>query len=146
MTKLHVSDPGFTAEISYSNTVQGGTTGTQPTFNGAPLFDASYLLSGSIVHFRISVLMTNITNFGTGQYYMTLPFNAKYDYYFRGGILTDFSTSKKYSISGHVSAGSNMMYMHTTASNGDEANFTSSVPFNLAVADDFHIWGEYIRE
>ena len=75
-------------------TVQGGTTnGTQPTFNGAPLFTASYVTSGDLVHFRINVDFDNITSFGTGQYYMTLPFNSKYSYYFREGHLFDFSTS-----------------------------------------------------
>lgn len=131
-------------ETTYA--VQGGTAnGDQPTFNGTPLFAASYILSGDLVYFRINVDFDNITSFGTGQYYMTLPFNSKYDNYVRGGHLFDASTNKKYSISGHVSAGSNMMYLMTTASNGDEVSFTSSVPFNLAIADDFHISGNYIR-
>jgi hypothetical protein len=145
MAKIHISDPGFSAEISYSSTVQGGTTGTQPTFNGAPLFDASYAVSGNIVHFRIKVLMTNITSFGTGQYYMTLPYNVKYDYYFRGGHLEDASTGDRFSISGNVTSGSNIMYLTSTASNGKEVSFSSSVPVNLATADNFHIYGEYIR-
>jgi len=125
--------------------VQGGTTGTQPTFSGTPLFTASYVTSGDLVHFRINVLMTNITGFGTGQYYMTLPFNSKYNYYFREGNLSDFSTSRKYAISGEVAAGSNVMHLFTTNSAGHEDAFTSSVPFNLATADDFHISGGYIK-
>ena len=145
MSKIHVTDPGFTAEISYSSTLQGGTTGTQPTFDGAPLFDGSYAVSGNIVHFRIKVLMTNITSFGTGQYYMSLPFPVKYDYYFRGGHLEDASTSDRFSISANAPAGSSLMYLTATASNGKEVAFTSSVPVNLAVADNFHIYGEYIR-
>jgi hypothetical protein len=32
----------------------------------------------------------------------------------------------------------------STASNGSEVAFTSSVPFNLAIEDDFHINGTYI--
>ena len=130
-------------ETTYA--VQGGAVTTQPTFSGAPLFYASYILSGELVHFRINVDFDNITSFGTGQYYMTLPFNSKYDMYMRNGQLLDFSTSKKYSISGHVVAGSNVMNLLSTANNGDEVAFTSSVPFNLAVADDFHISGSYIR-
>jgi hypothetical protein len=145
MSKIHVTDPGFAAEVSYSSTVQGGTSGTQPTFNGAPLFDASYALSGSVVHFRIKVLMTNITNFGTGQYYMSLPFPVKYDYYFRGGHLEDASTGDRYSISGNAPAGSSTIYLTATASNGKEVSFSPSVPVNLAVADNFHIYGDYIR-
>ena len=125
--------------------VQGGTLGTQPTFNGNPLFTASYILTGDLVNFRINVDFDNITSFGTGTYYMTVPFSAKYDTYIRGGHLADISTSKKYAISGNLPAGDNKIYLTTTASNGDEVAFTSSVPFNLAIADDFHIAGTYIK-
>lgn len=76
---------------------------------------------------------------------MTLPFNSKYDVYMRNGQLIDASTNKKYSISGHVVAGSDMMYLSSTASNGDEVSFTSSVPVNLNIADDFHVSGSFVR-
>lgn len=131
-------------EVSY--TVGGGTTGgTQPTFNGAPMFYASYVKVGKLVHFRVNVLFTNITNFGTGQYYVTLPFSAKYDHYMRDGQVDDNSQNKKYSISGHTAAGSNVVLLYSTSSSGNEVPFTSSVPFNLATADDFHISGTYIE-
>lgn len=130
-------------EVSYA--VAGGTTnGTQPTFDGTPLFASSYVKIGAFVHFRVDVLMTNITNFGTGQYYVTLPFNAKYDTYMRNGQLYDASTSRSYSVSGHVTAGTNVLLLWSTASNGIEVAFTSSVPFNLATADNFHISGDFI--
>jgi hypothetical protein len=61
-------------------TVGGGTSGNQPTFSGSPLFSGSYILLDRLVHFRINVEMTNITNFGTGQYYVTLPFNSAHTY------------------------------------------------------------------
>jgi hypothetical protein len=60
-----------------SCTVGGGTDGTQPTFNGAPLFSGSYTKTGNLVHFRVNVGMTNITNFGSGQYYVTIPFTDR---------------------------------------------------------------------
>lgn len=128
--------------------VGGGTTngGTQPTFNGAPLFAASYVKVGDLVHFRTTVSMTNITSFGTGQYYMTLPTNAKYEEYIRGGHLHDNSTNKFYTISAQTTPGSNVIKLWTTASNGDEVPFTHTVPFTLAVADDFHVSGSYISE
>jgi hypothetical protein len=131
-------------EISYQ--VQGGAYLNQPTFNGTPMFDGSYIKTGSLVHFRITVDMDNITSFGTGQYYVELPFIAKYHYYFRDGNITDFSTSKKFAISGHTIPGSKILNLSTTANNGEEVAFTSSVPFNLAVEDDFHISGSYISQ
>jgi len=59
--------------------VQGGTTGTQPTFSGNPLFSGSYVKTGPMVHFRIDVDFDNITSFGTGQYYLDLPCPAIHD-------------------------------------------------------------------
>lgn len=129
-------------DISYA--VQGGTLGTQPTFSGDPLFNASYVKVGNTVTFHVNVSMTNITNFGTGQYYVTLPYESKYTMFMRDGHLHDDSTGKEYSISGHVTGGSDQLLLYTTSSNGNEDAFTSSVPFNLAIEDVFHIAGTYI--
>jgi hypothetical protein len=126
--------------------VGGGTLGTQPTFTGDPLFDGSYVKLGDLVNFRVNVSMTNITNFGTGQYYVTLPFDSKYTTFMRDGHIHDQSTGKEYSISAHVTAGSNQALLYSTSSNGHEDPFTSSAPFTLATADVFHIAGSYIAE
>jgi hypothetical protein len=63
-------DPGAdgsstVAEQTY--VVGGGTSGTQPTFTGSPLFYGSYASQGDLVHFRVNVDFDNITRFGTGQ-------------------------------------------------------------------------------
>jgi hypothetical protein len=121
----------------------GGTTGTQPTFNGAPLFTGSYNKIGNIVHFAIDVDMDNITNFGTGQYYMDLPFPAKRNYLLSDGCLHDFSTGDEYAILGHILAGSNRLTLLSTASNGRQVPFEHNVPVTLNVADNFHIAGTY---
>lgn len=128
------------SEVLY--TVGGGTDGTQPTFNGAPLFAGSYTKTGNLVHFRVNVLMTNITNFGSGQYYVTIPFTSEYDVYVRNGQLKH-SSGDMYSISGHAVGGSNQLKLYTTASNGKEVAFTSSVPVGLNSSCDFHIFGSY---
>jgi hypothetical protein len=132
-------------ETSY--TVEGGTSGTQPTFTGAPLFSASYIQNGSLVHFQIQVDMDNITNFGTGQYYLTLPFESKYGYMFRCGCLHDASANKEYHISGHVDANSNTIKLFTSDTQGNnlyDFPFTSTEPITLNTADNFHIAGNYI--
>jgi hypothetical protein len=128
------------AEVSY--TVSGGALGTQPTFDGAPLFAGSYTKTGNLVHFRVNVNMSNITNFGTGQYYVSIPFTSEYDVYVRNGQLKH-SSGDMYSISGHAVAGSNELRLYTTASNGKEIAFTSSVPVGLNTSCDFHIFGSY---
>ncbi len=121
----------------------GGTDGTQPTFSGAPLFTGTYNKIGNIVHFAIDVDMDNITNFGSGQYYMDLPFAARRNYLFSDGCLHDFSTGDEYAVLAHINAGSNRITLLSTASNGRQVAFTSSVPVNLSTADNFHIAGTY---
>jgi hypothetical protein len=128
------------AEVSY--TVSGGALETQPTFNGAPLFAGSYTKTGNLVHFRVNVSMSNITNFGSGQYYVSIPFTSEYDVYVRNGQLKH-SSGDMYSVSGHATAGSNELRLYTTASNGKEVAFTSSSPVGLNTTCDFHIFGSY---
>jgi hypothetical protein len=137
--------PSFSpTEILYS--VEGGTVdGTQPTFSGTPLFDASYVQTGPLVYFRINVDFSNITGFGTGEYFMTLPFNTKYDVTFRDGHIHDASNSKSYGIVAHVDAGSNIMKLSYVATNGQDNSFTSTSPITLTTQDHFHIQGSFIR-
>ncbi len=76
----------------------GGTTGTPPTFDGIPMFTGNYTKWGNLVHFAFDVQMDNILTFGTGQYYITLPFKAKRNYQFADGCLHDMSTGTDYPI------------------------------------------------
>jgi hypothetical protein len=127
-----------------SFTVNGGTLGTQPTFTGAPLFSGSYVKNGPLVHFQIQVDMDNITGFGTGQYYVDLPFSPKYGYQFKNGCFHDISTGRQYAIGGHVYAGNSQMLLSFTDSNGQDADFDYNSPVTLSPADNFHIAGSYI--
>jgi len=132
-------------EVVY--TVSGGTSGTQPVFSGPPLFSVSYIRIGKLIHFQIQVDMDNITNFGTGQYFVTLPFKSEHAYMFRDGCLHDISTSREYHVSGHVYADSNIMELFTSDTQGNtlyDFPFTSSEPVVLNVADNFHVSGTYI--
>ncbi len=127
-------------------TVGGGTTGTQPTFSGTPLFTGYYIQQGQLIYFQINVLFTNITSFGTGQYYLTLPFNTAFGFMTRNGCLHDSSTSKQYSIGGHANAGSNTMYLSYVGSNGHDEEFDHNSPVSLQTVDSFHISGTYLKQ
>jgi hypothetical protein len=130
-------------------TVAGGTLGTQPTFDGTPLFTGTYTKHGVNVHFTIDVDMDNITNFGTGQYYVDLPFPSKHNYQFASGCLHDISTGRDYPIFGHVLAGQSRLTLKSVDAQGNTAynvEFTSTNPVTLAVADNFHISGNYIAD
>jgi hypothetical protein len=140
-------ESGVSEETSFI--VNGGTTGTQPTFDGDPLFSGSYIRIGDLINFQIQVDMDNITSFGTGQYYVDLPFPAKYGYKFREGCLHDISTGVDYAIGGHVFAGESRLLLSSTDAQGNTAfdiAFTSTSPVLLDVADNFHISGTYISE
>ena len=139
-------EPGLDAEVveEVSFTVNGGTLGTQPTFDGSPLFSGSYVKTGPMVHFQIQVDMDNITNFGTGQYFIDLPFPAKYGYQVKQGCLHDDSSDKQYAIGGHVFAGQSQLALTFTNSAGQDEAFDFNSPVTLNVADNFHIAGTYI--
>lgn len=122
---------------------EGGTDGTQPVFNGDPLITGSYVRFGPLCHFQIDVDFDNITSFGSGQYYLTLPFNSEHAMLVRDGCLHDISGNDQYAISGHVDEGSDVLWLYSTASNGRDVPFTYNVPVTLAVADNFHIAGVY---
>jgi len=125
--------------------VQGGTVGgTQPTFNGAPMFTGSYVKNGPLVSFQIQVDFDNITNFGTGQYYVNLPYVSKYGYQFRNGCLHDTSNGDQWSVSGHVAAGSNQMLLFYTAGSAKDEIFDHNSPITLQTVDRFHVAGNYI--
>jgi len=137
--------PIFPVEHSYN--VQGGTDADQPTFDGAPLFRASYTDTYSdLVYFNIHVTMSNITSFGTGQYFMTLPFNSKYYMTFTDGHLHNEAHDFDYQLSGFVEAGSNVIKLSYQGANGLLAPFTSTAPRQLTTADFFHISGTYLKQ
>ena len=133
--------------IERTYTVGGGTDGDQPTFTGDPLFDGHYVILGNTIYFDVQVDFDNITSFGSGQYYVTLPFPSKYSTMFRSGCLHDIDAGIEYHISGHVDAGSNELQLFTTDRSGNriyDFPFEQGEPVTLTTADNFHISGTYI--
>ena len=133
--------------IEQEYTVEGGTAGTQPTFTGDPLFSGHFVVLGHTVFFDVRVDFDNITSFGTGQYYVTLPFASKYGTMFRSGCLHDNDTGREYHISGHVDAGDDELQLFTTDIAGQrlyDFAFEQDEPITLTTADSFHISGTYI--
>jgi hypothetical protein len=121
----------------------GGTSSTQPVFPASAI-EGSYTRFGNLIHFAIKVTFTDITSFGTGQYYLTLPYPAIHPYDLRDGCLHDDSTSTQYQISGHVVAGSDELWLSAADKVGasiQDVAFTSTNPVTLTTADSFHIAG-----
>lgn len=150
-TAVSIASPGpqGPAPTTETYTVSGGTDGTQPTFTGDPLFTGQYVRVGDLVHFEVQVDMDNITSFGTGQYYVTLPFNSAKPIMVRNGCLHDINTGLQYHISGHVDAVSDELWLYTTDRQGNriyDFEFEQGEPITLTTADNFHISGTYIAE
>lgn len=123
----------------------GGTSGTQPVFPATAIV-GSYNRFGNMVHFAIRVTFTDITNFGTGQYYLTLPYAPRVSYDFREGCIHDASGPAQFQVSGHVVAGSNILQLSASdkvSSGVQDVAFTSTFPVTLTTADSFHISGTY---
>lgn len=124
--------------------IEGGTLlDPQPTFSGNPQFVGDWVRIGNLCHFEINVDMSNITSFGTGQYYMKVPFVAHSNIILSDGCLHDDSTGDQYAIMAHIEGGTDVMTLMSIASNGKHVPFTKDVPVNLAAADTFHIAGIY---
>jgi len=119
--------------------------GDQPQFTGDPLFSGHYTVVGNICHFGIDVDMDNIDDFGTGQYFMMLPFQSHHNIIVSDGCLHDESTGNQYAILGHIVEGSDKMDLFSISSNGRQVPFSDSLssPINLDELDNFHISGTY---
>lgn len=127
--------------------VNGGTIGgTQPTFSGPPMFSGHYLRQGDQVSFDIQVDFDNITSFGTGQYFIDLPFPVRFSTMLRGACLHDNSNSREYGLGAHIFAGQVQAVLTYVASNGRDEPFTHNAPIQLETIDRFHIAGTYIAE
>jgi hypothetical protein len=143
IANLERSATGYGVNTTYQSI--GGTNGTQPTFSG-PAITSSFNRFGNMVHFSILVDFDNITSFGTGQYYLTLPYPARAAYQFRDGCLHDASSGAEYQISGHVFADDDVLWLNfadKVASGVQDVSFTYNSPITLTTADSFHIAGTY---
>ena len=134
---------GLTTQInSYSPT----WSGTGLTFTGTPA-TGSYIKIGNWIMLQIDVLYTTVTNFGTGQYSLTLPFASKYHTDVYGGSAHDTLPSlKHYSLKGHLSPSSSTMTLWQHAGSGEDEPMDFNPPFNAATEDKFHMSFSYICE
>lgn len=137
------STPIALSPIPVAFTPTGGGTGV--TVNG-DAFYGRYTLIGNMCYFSYQVAFTNITNFGTGQYFMDLPFPALKPVMVRNGCLHDDSDGTQYHISGHVNEGETRMNLFTSDVSGQnlfDFPFAQGEPVTLTTADTFHIEGFY---
>lgn len=122
-------------------------SGTGLTFTNTPT-TGSYIKIGNLIQVQIDVIFTNVTNFGTGQYSLTLPFASKYHTDVYGGSVHDVgpSSTEHHSLKGHLSPSSNIVTIWDMAASAKDEPMDHNSPFVLTTADKFHMSFSYICE
>ena len=141
---ISIDDGSITSTI---HTYSPVWSGTGLTFTGTPA-TGSYIKIGNLVTVQIDVLFTTVTNFGSGQYYLTLPFASKYHTDVYGGSIHDITPSgtDHYSIKGHLSPSSTTISVWNLKSSSLDEPFDHNSPFVLSTSDKFHMSFSYICE
>jgi hypothetical protein len=136
-------------------TTRGYITSTSQSFN--PLFtdasgttagvtaSGSYTLIGSLCYFRVYVNFASCTNFGTGQYQITLPFPSIATMTQRDGTLQQPSLSAIYHIAGFTdnAVSNTILKFYYSASQTDLA-WKNTTPISATtVTSSFTINGVY---
>jgi len=117
-------------------------SGTGLTYTGTPA-TGSYMKMGKMVTFRIKIQCATVSNFGSGQYSLTLPFAPASDYIFRDGGIHHVSGTAHYQMSGDAESGTTQLTLWYTASQGQDQAMNHNSPHALQTADYFYISGTY---
>ena len=120
-------------------------SGTGLTYTGQPA-QGFYIKLGYLITVQIDVDFTNVTNFGTGQYFITLPFNSRYHTDVYGGSVHDVVNQgvDHYSLKGHLNSSTTTVSIWNIKSSAADEPFDHNSPFNLTTADKFHMSFSYI--
>jgi len=147
---------GLETSIRYSPTF----TATGMTFTGTnqtyPTYNSYYIKSGLLVSFVIEIDFTTVTNFGTGQYKVALPFAPAFGYnHFNGWIWADPNvdpdTGTGHTILNADTAGiTTVLDLHYLKQSGGanspirEGLWTQALPVTLTSISKAYINGTYI--
>lgn len=98
----------------------------------------TYVRYGRMVFVNLTVPMTNVTNFGTGQYSITLPFPPARHGDAYAGTLHD-ADDGFFTLKGHYSANDTNMSLWYISIVSKDAEFDNNSPILLTTADEFHM-------
>lgn len=135
-------------------------TATGLTFTGSgatyPTYNSYYVKAGKLVSFVIEVDLSTVTNFGTGQYKLQLPFTPAFGYnHFSGWVWADPGvdpdTGTGHTILNADTAGvTDVLDLHYLKSAGGanapirEGLFLQGTPVTLTTISKIYINGTYI--
>ena len=118
-------------------------SGTEPV---GEQVTSSYIKNGALVFITMNFDLSNVSNFGTGQYTVTLPFAPKYDFLLSSGHIHSANKDDDYGVHAELTAGSTVATLVYTGSGGKDEPLTKTKPKTLTISDDFHISGSYIAQ
>ena len=115
--------------------------GTGLTYTGTPAV-GRYQRIGKAITYTIQVNCTTVTNFGTGQYTLTLPAGLPSGYSFQhlGGL---HKNTSHYTLLADLQAGSTTIEMHHPAANGSQDIFSYNKPTVLTTGSTWYVSGTY---
>lgn len=97
-----------------------------------------YIKNGHLVHVNIEIPFSNVTNFGTGIYSVSLPFPTVHHGGMYGGTLHDTDTASFYSLKGHYEANATTMTIWYQSIVTKDAEFDFNSPILLDTTDLMH--------
>lgn len=147
---IRFSDPVSLGLSFNDGTIQSYSpvwSGTGLTYTGTPA-TGFYVKLGKSVTVHIDVEFDNVTNFGTGQYYLTLPFNSMYHTDVYGGSIHQVVNQgiDHFSIKGHLLDGSKDISIWSINSSSKDEIFDFNSPIGIDTQDKFHMSFTYICE
>jgi hypothetical protein len=122
------------APVAYTPTLSA----TGLTYSSNPAV-GRYIKNGKLVFVYIDVELDNVTNFGTGQYTLSLPFAPAFHSDAYAGTLHKYvdGVPSYYSLKGHLFPNQPTVYLWTIAT--PDQGFYQGSPVTLTTADRFHI-------
>ena len=116
-------------------------SGTGLAFTGTPAI-GRYSRVGKMITYNIQVTCTTVTNFGTGQYSITLPAGLPSGYSFQhiGGL---HKNSDHFTLLADLGAGSTSVTLYHPAANGSQDIFSHNKPTVLTTGSTWYISGTY---
>ena len=117
--------------------------GTGLTYTGTPAI-GQYSRVGKMITYYILVTLTNVTNFGTGNYTLTLPSGLPSQMHaVVNGGLHDTSSNNHLNLLGDLEPASTTIALYYPTSNGVNDLFDHNSPLTLTTSDYFYISGTY---
>jgi hypothetical protein len=104
---------------------------------------AFYVQNGNLIFFQITVDLRSVTNFGSGNYLVLLPFAPSSNVVFRNGYILDTDKSKMYAVSAYANPLTSTQAFFFYANGTEDKVVEPNQPLGLNRDDFFYISGTY---